>query len=466
MRYIIKTAVFLVILIFSVSCQAFTQQYVTESSDSAETLQQLPYDRILQPAGKQIFFGDPALENHALDASLSPDGSWLAVEERFSIVFINTLTNEIIATLPLKQNPDLKGTMNTYSGIIWQQKGDKLFIWWSCAGNGKSFVAKAIWNGAVASFAQLFSYADQPPASLALPNELLISKEDGRDYLYVVLNGNNQVIKQDAETGDTVWTVTTGVAPYGITRAGGKLYVTNWGGRIPAAKEKNTAGVPWGNARVDPNTGATSEGSVTVLNPESGKIIKQIQTGLHPNEIAKSADGAYVYVTNSNSDNVMAISTALDAVTETISVRLHPEVNSYFGDSPNGLAVSPDGNAIYVTNGMDNAIAVISPGRLAATRGAEDKSSVEGFIPTGAYPSSVSVSADGNLYITNLEGRGAQLPVPAPSTEGLAFNAHHMLASVSIIDIPDKKQLEKYTNTVVAVNQMKRLTETQLPLRN
>ncbi|HYX09699.1 MAG TPA: alkaline phosphatase family protein, partial [Bacteroidales bacterium] len=160
-----------------------------------------------------------------------------------------------------------------------------------------------------------------------------------------------------------------------------------------------------------------------------------------------------------------AISTALDDISETISVRLHPEVNHYFGDSPNGLAVSQDGNALYVTNGMDNAIAVINPGKMASTQGVNDKSSVEGYIPTGAYPSSVSISTDGKLYVTNLEGRGAQLPVPAPSSEGVAFNAHHMLASVSIIDIPDEKQLERYTNTVIAVNQMKRLTETQLPAR-
>ena len=47
---------------------------------------------MIQPAGLQIFFGDKSLENHALDAALSPDGKWLAVEERYSIVLSALLT--------------------------------------------------------------------------------------------------------------------------------------------------------------------------------------------------------------------------------------------------------------------------------------------------------------------------------------------------------------------------------------
>ena len=70
---------------------------------------QLPYNRLIQPAGIQIFFGDASQENHALDAVLSPDGKWLAVEERFSIVFISTADNKVAFVLRNIVQPDSQG---------------------------------------------------------------------------------------------------------------------------------------------------------------------------------------------------------------------------------------------------------------------------------------------------------------------------------------------------------------------
>ena len=49
-----------------------------------------------------------------------------------------------------------------------------------------------------------------PHARVALPNEILITKESSKEYLYVVLNGNNKVIKQDLATGDTIWVADPG----------------------------------------------------------------------------------------------------------------------------------------------------------------------------------------------------------------------------------------------------------------
>ena len=54
-----------------------------------------------------------------LDAALSPDGKWLAVEERSSIVFISTADNKVKFVLRNSFHPDLRGGMNTYSGITW-----------------------------------------------------------------------------------------------------------------------------------------------------------------------------------------------------------------------------------------------------------------------------------------------------------------------------------------------------------
>lgn len=439
---------------------------LSHSQDSANTdiiypnQVQLTYNRLIQPAGLQIVFGDDALENHSLDAALSPDGKWLAVEERYSIVIISTSDNKVVYRLANKDHPNLLGGMNTYSGIIWHSGSESPELFWSAIGrNNRSFVVSARWDGIKAEFKRMFEYKAAPKTDMALPNEIMITKESLREYLYVVLNGNNKVIKQDLNTGDTIWVADPGVAPYGLTLASGKLYVTNWAGRHPGSDDKEVAGVPWGLAKVDNNAGgSTREGSVTIIDPESGKIIKELVVGLHPNEITSDRAGKFVYVTNSNSDNVSVISSLNDEISETISVRLQPAINPFFGDSPNGLALSCDEKYLYIANGMDNALAVIRLGKNAALKGSKAKSIITGFIPTGAYPSSVTLNSSGYIYVCNLEASGARIAMHDKETSNPVYNSHHMLASVSVIPVPGTKNLKAYTDTVIAVNNLSRAT--------
>lgn len=428
----------------------------------------LPYDRIIQPAGIQIFFGDKSLENHALDAAISPDGKWLAVMERYSIVFISTADNTVKFTLPIIDNPSLKGGMNTYSGIAWHQGNGTAEVFWSEAGpNNRSFVLSAKWDGRKAEFGRKIEYKAEKGADMALPNELLIRNEAGHEYLYVVLNGNNKLVKQDFATGDTVWITATGVAPYGIAMAAGKIYVTNWAGRFPEAADKNVAGVPWGLARVDNNAGgSTREGSVTVINTSDGKILKEIVVGLHPNDIIAGKDGKFIYVANSNSDNVSVINTASDEVTETISLRLGQQANPFFGDSPNALCLSADNKTLWVANGMDNAVASVMLSKNSSVKGCGKTSTISGFIPTGAYPSAITVSGQGILYVCNLEAAGARIGLPDSKSKNITYNTHHQMASVSVIPIPGKKEIKQYTDTVIAVNDLERAIKHSLEKSN
>ncbi len=454
MRYILS-------LLCIISCLQINSQVAIEKMLLTRPGQiKLPYNRIIQPAGLQIMFGNEAFENHSLDVVLSPDGKWLAVEERYSIVFISTATNKVVYTLSNNLQPALRGAMNTFSGLKWHAPKGNPEVYWSVAGTGEqSFVASAIWDGSKAVFGRILGYKAEPPAETALPNEILISEEGGRKYLYVVLNGNNKLIKQDFETGNTVWITDPGVAPYGLTMAAGNIYVTNWAGRHPVKGDNEVAGVPWGLARVDNKAGgSTREGSVSVIDPVDGRIVKEIIVGLHPNEIIADQKGRYVYVTNSNSDNVSVINTLTNNVVETISVRLQPEINPYFGDSPNGLCLSADESVLYVANGMDNALAVISLGKKATRKSKVKSSSVTGFIPTGAYPSGICLSSSGLIYVANLEADGVRLGLSNPGGNNLIYNSHHMLASLSVISVPDRQKLQAYTDTVIAVNDLARAT--------
>jgi len=350
----------------------------------------MPYNRWIDPAGEQIYFGDNELENHALDCAVSPDGKWIAVEGRYSVVILSAENNKIVERATLN---DLLGTnlMNTFSGISWVKNSDDYELYWSASGYNGSVVVKASWNNRKIKLLNTFKFMAEAPSSSALPNELAVSNENGRSVLYVVLNGNNQLVKLDAESGDIIWSVPTGVAPYGVVKTAGKIYVTNWAGAVPDENDKNVAGVPWGKAKVSPKNGATREGSVSVFNPADGKLLKEIEVGLHPNDIVASSDGHFVYVANANSDAVSVINTQGDETSETIPIRLGEEENPYFGDSPNGLGISNNNKTLYVAAGMDNAVAVVELGKNAAAESKSPESKVTGFIPTGAYPGGVCV---------------------------------------------------------------------------
>jgi len=462
-----------VVTAFSQSGKNLRQQkkYITSYEKSTLSGNDLPvlmpYNRWIDPAGVQIYFGDKENENHALDCALSPDGKWLAVEGRYSIVIIDPGTGKITTRFTLKSHFNNIGLMNTYSGISWRQTGKGYELYWSAVGKAKSLVVRAAWNEKKISVLKTFPFIAEKPAETALPNELIVTEEAGSPVLYVVLNGNNRVEKLDINTGNTTWSAPAGVAPFGITSANGKLYVTNWAGSVPDKADADVAGVPWGAAKVDPLTGATREGTVLVLDPNTGRQLKEIKVGLHPNDIITSKDQKFVYVANANSDMVSVINTEKDEVTESLSVRLLGKKNSYFGDSPNGLGIDSYGKTLYVANGMDNALAVIKLGNLSSTSSTEINSKISGFIPTGAYPGGIAVYRDSVLFVANIEGEGARIPTNSEKTGKPAYNSHRLMGSVSVIPIPQKSKLVNYTQRVEKSNQLFRLALTdKVPREN
>lgn len=419
----------------------------------------MPFNRWIAPAGEQIYFGDKQLENHAMDCAVSPDGKWIAIEGRFSIVIISAANNKIVNRVTLKDMLN-ESAENTFSGISWRKTGNDYELFWSAVGK-QSYVVKASWNGRKLKLADTFDFPATPPAKSALPNEVIVSEENGTPFLYVVLNGNNQLVKKNILNGKTMWSVNTGVAPYGLVKTAGKIYVTNWAGSIPEQRDKNVAGVPWGKAKVDPETGATREGTVSVYNPSNGTLIKEIIVGLHPNDIISSHDETFVYIANANSDAISVIDTKTDVVAETIPVRLGEGKNPYFGDSPNGLGITGNGRTLYVAMGMDNALAVVELSKNASAFSNINESKITGFIPTGAYPGAVCVYNDERLYIANIEAEGARIPTIDEETGTTSYNSHRMMASVSVVPIPNKSQLKQYTKQVEKTNQFFRVALSQ-----
>ena len=66
-----------------------------------------------------------------------------------------------------------------------------------------------------------------------IPAGIAVSR-DGKK-IYVAGNLSNRLLELEAATGNVLRTWNVGVAPLNVVLAGKKIYVSNWGGRRPAA---------------------------------------------------------------------------------------------------------------------------------------------------------------------------------------------------------------------------------------
>ncbi|HKB11813.1 MAG TPA: bifunctional YncE family protein/alkaline phosphatase family protein [Vicinamibacterales bacterium] len=163
-------------------------------------------------------------------------------------------------------------------------------------------------------------------------------------------------------------------------------------------------------------------------------------SGSHPNAVVAGSDA--IYVANGNNDSISILDPRTYAERGRIGLSLlHGQDRSLKGVQPVSLALSPDEDMLYVAEAGINAIGVI---RIDGKRG-----QVVGHIPTGWWPSSVKVSADGHtLYAANARGRGAG-PNLVGENRSPKFS---VLGTVNIIAVPSGQQLDAFTERVLANN--------------
>src|SRR5262245_13231914 len=183
---------------------------------------------------------------------------------------------------------------------------------------------------------------------------------------------------------------------------------------------------------------------------KTGPLVGEVERGIasysgsHPNAVAVGPDG--VYVSNGNNDSISILDPSTFEERRRVSLSVLDGVdNRIKGVQPVSVALSPDAKRLYVAEAGINAIAVI---RLEGG----DSATVLGHIPTGWWPSTVRVSADGKtLYVANAKGRGAgpNNTVP-PDNHGSPKSA--TLGTVNVIPVPGDDQLEAYTARVMKNN--------------
>lgn len=239
----------------------------------------MPYNRIIDGAGTSVTFGNPDLENHSLDLVMLPNTPLVVVEDRYGLAVFNTETKQLVSRWTYAEAPpQYRSAMSSFSGIKTIVFKDSSYIFWGAGGRETpdSYVIQAVWDGKKVQFVKAIVFNPEPPAKNALPNEVFLQIENGELFLYTVLNGNNEAVKINVNTEGVVWKSKTGVAPFGLQVIDNQVFVTNWAGSEPKSNdERETAGVPWGSAYINPKTGAISEGTVTVFDAKVAMLKKK-----------------------------------------------------------------------------------------------------------------------------------------------------------------------------------------------
>ena len=252
--------------------------------------------------------------------------------------------------------------------------------------------------------------------------------------VYSAVNGQNTVVAINAATGAIEQTWAVGNAPRGLALVGGKLYVSNEGGR-PAQAGDTTINSYGTQVPASPFTGATTTGTVSVINlADPSAAPASINVGLHPT--ALYAKNGALFVTNTSSNTVSVIDTSRDKVVQTIATQPWPEAS--VGYEPNAVTLTGDGH-LLVTLGAANAIAVY---RYTSPR---DPVSYVGLLPTDYFPAEITTVGD-SVVVSNTRG------IDARRSTGNAHGTHDTTASLTWFTLPSDNVIWRETGQVFANN--------------
>jgi len=398
--------------------------------------------------------------------ALSPDGKSLVTSGKTNkLIVIDPETREVRQSVdfPAKdqtKEPDVAspnilkpdaGSLVSYTGLVYSADGKRLYMS-NVTGSIKVFSVSA--DGThTPSYTIPLPYAKAPRRPQEIPSGLAIDEAAGK--LLVCGNLSNSLIVINLVDGSVDRKIPVGVAPYDVVIHNNKAFVSNWGGRLPDADSLTGPAGKGTTVRVDPVRHIANEGSVSIVDWKTGETATTM-VGLAPTDLAISPDGKYVVCANTNSDSLSILSSETGKVLETVWV--NAKQSDIYGAAPNALAFNAKGDALFVANGSQNAIAVMS-------FDPEDKGEtiLKGLIPVSWYPGAVIFDAARNqVCAANLKGLPAK-PSNKESSEG--FNSHQHNGSISIVPVPTPEQLEVLSEQVAKNMRRNAVRDAALPPR-
>ena len=252
----------------------------------------LPQNQVITPAGRQVEL--PNLRPQTI--ALSPDGKLLVTAGKtHDLVVVDPQSGAILqkVALPSEKNgpdssqsgkdapvsnhilePDAEGQLS-FTGLVFSPDGTRLYL---SNVNGSIKVFGVDGGKITGLFSIVLPDANAPRRKQEIPAGLTISP-DGKQ-LFVALNLSNAVVEMDAATGKISRRFEVGALPYDLVLGGPKLYVSNWGGRRADAKSVTGPAGRGTLVRVDERYIA-SEGSVSIIDLQTGRVEREVLTGKH-----------------------------------------------------------------------------------------------------------------------------------------------------------------------------------------
>jgi DNA-binding beta-propeller fold protein YncE len=259
----------------------------------------------------------------------------------------------------------------------------------------------------------------------------------------------------------TAWVSNVGMFEYPLvpgvtpsTRAANGLPFPAYGVPSPEARD---GVVTAGGLRVpglgDPN--APDAMSVFAVRLADGEVTARVKTGYlvgsrrdDQTTIGGASPGAVVagrrnvYVANATNDTISVVDPSTGRIAREIELNV-PGLEGLRGVLPFGEALSPDERRLYVACAGLNAVAVVDL----------DRNALDGYVPAGWFPSLVALVDGGRtLVVGSAKGLGSG-PNGGRGFVDPPRGAHPgeiMQGTLQLVPVPDRTQLETFTQQVVA----------------
>ena len=322
----------------------------------------------IDPAGKQV-----PLDTLPMSTALSPDGKYLLVLNGGyrppSVSVIEVASARVTGSVPVADG---------WLGLAFNPKGDRVYVGGGSRaavyefnfGDGKLTPGRAF---------ETFTGTRQQQdfigdVALSPDGRLLYAAALYRDVIHVINPQSGMLIKE--------YEIKTGRRPYRILfhPDGKSFFVTHWAdgtmGHYDVATNKQTALVRIGAHASD------------MIWRNGGPEMPEGQPAPYT---------ARIFVAAANTNNVFSVGvTAAKELSVVESINLAMTPRHPLGMTPSGLGLSADGKRLFVACSDANALGVVNI--------AEERSRVEGFIPTGWYPTAARGLAGGALVVLNGKG--------------------------------------------------------------